>query len=195
MKSKKKWLDITLNILLSVGILVCVVLIVFKLTFVKVVVNGTSMNPSIDDGSIGYMVKVNKNSKINRFDVVIGKYSKKDEYYIIKRVLGLPNETVDLVDNRLYINHQEISQDFSFIKSSIDFEITHWELKDNEYLLVGDNRVNTVMPVVENIQSILAKNGFSYATYDVHSSLCDGQNNYHSCPIASRKWYWFKSGK
>ncbi len=192
MKKNKKWYDITLNIILSIGIVFCLVLIVFKLTFIKVVVNGTSMNPSISDGSIGYMVKVNKNSKINRFDVVVSEYLKKDEYYIIKRVLGLPNETIDLVDNRLYVNNQEVKQEFSFIKSSVNFEVNHWELKDNEYLLVGDNRANTVKPVIENIESILAKNGFSYATYDVKSPQCEGQSNYSSCPIASRKWYWFK---
>jgi len=98
LKTKSKTLDIIINIVLTIGIVLCVFLIVFKLCFVKVVVNGNSMQPSIDNGSKGYMIKVNKNSKIERFDVVASEYNSQDDYYIIKRVLGLPFEEVELVN-------------------------------------------------------------------------------------------------
>lgn len=183
-KNKKK-IDIILTVILSIGVVFSLILIVFKLTFIKVVVIGTSMNPSIDDGSIGYMVKVNKNSKIKRFDVVVSKYLDVKNYYIIKRVLGLPNEEIDLVNNELFVNGTKVAQNFDFIQTIEDFPQTHWTLGENEYLLVGDNRTNTILPVVENISSIVAKNGFSYAKYDINSSKCQGYSDYSFCPIDS----------
>ena len=195
MKTKSKTLDIILNIVLTIGIVLCVFLIVFKLCFVKVVVNGNSMQPSIDNGSKGYMIKVNKNSKIERFDVVASEYNSQDDYYIIKRVLGLPFEEVELVNNKLYINGTEVKQEFNFNTSTTNFGTTKWTLKEDEYLLVGDNRKVTIAPVVEHISAIIAKNGFSYATYDIDSSECDNSDNYSGCPIEYRKWYWFKDGK
>lgn len=195
MKTKNKIVDILLNILLTAGIIVCVVLIVFKLCFVKVVVNGNSMKPTIDNGSKGYMIKVNKNSKIERFDVVASEYNQQSDYYIIKRVLGLPNETISLVDNTLYVNGEQVKQEFTFNSSTTNFPITSWTLKDDEYLLVGDNRSVTIPPVVEHISSIIAKNGFSYATYDINSDKCGNDEEYSSCPILNRNWYLFKDGK
>ena len=47
MKKKNKVVDIIINILLVLSIVLCSFLVVFKLTFMKVVVNGNSMNPSI----------------------------------------------------------------------------------------------------------------------------------------------------
>ena len=184
-KKSKKTLDTILTVILSIGVVFSLLLVVFKLTFVKVNIIGTSMNPSIDDGSIGYMVKVNKNSKIKRFDVVVSKYLDVKNYYIIKRVLGLPNEEIDLVNNELFVNGSKVTQNFDFIYATEDFPQTHWTLGENEYLLVGDNRVNTILPVVENISSIIAKNGFSYAKYDINSSKCQGYNDYSFCPIDS----------
>ena len=193
MEKKKKIGNIIINIILGIAMIFCIMLIVFKVTFIEVIVNGSSMNPNIQDGAKGYMIKVNKNSKIARFDVVVSKYYK-DDYFIIKRVLGLPGEEIRLEDNILYVNNEIVEQSFSFISKQDNFENTQWTLNENEYLLVGDNRANTVEPVVENINNILAKNGFSYANYDIHSSKCKSASDYSSCPIESYKWYWFKKG-
>ena len=107
------------------------------------------MNPTIDNGATGYMVKVNKYTKIERFDVVSSQHSDDKSFYIIKRVLGLPNEEVSLENNVLKVNGQIIEQNFSFIPRDKDFSITSWILKDNEYLLVGDNREITIDPEVK----------------------------------------------
>ncbi|MDY2889515.1 MAG: signal peptidase I [Candidatus Caccosoma sp.] len=193
MKKKNKVVDIIINILLIISIVVCSFLVVFKLTFMKVVVNGNSMNPSINNGTKGYMQKVNANTKIELFDVVAGEY-KNNNNYIIKRVLGLPNQEVELVDNVLKINGEVVEQTFTFNKRTGNFNETHWSLNDNEYLLVGDNRGSTIQPVVENKSKIVAKNGFAVAEYDVNSSKCSGSDDYSSCPIRNRSWYFFKQG-
>ena len=193
MKKKNKVVDIIINILLVLSIILCSFLVVFKLTFMKVVVNGNSMNPSINDGTKGYMQKVHANTKIELFDVVAGEY-KNNNSYIIKRVLGLPNQEVELIDNVLKINGEVVEQTFTFNKRTGNFNETHWSLKDDEYLLVGDNRGSTIQPVVENKTKIVAKNGFAVCEYDVNSSKCSGNDDYGSCPIKTRNWYYFKQG-
>lgn len=193
MKKKNKAVDIIINILLVVSIIVCSFLLVFKLTFMKVVVNGNSMNPSINNGTKGYMLKVRSNTKIELFDVVAGEY-KSNNNYIIKRVLGLPNQEVELIDNVLKINGEVVEQTFTFNKRVGNFSQTHWTLKDNEYLLVGDNRGSTIQPVVETKDKIVAKNGFAVCEYDINSSKCSGSDDYSSCPIKNNHWYYFKEG-
>ena len=124
MKTKKKLFEKIINIVLTIAIVICCFFIGFKLTFISVVVSGDSMNPTIEDGAKGYMVKVNENSKIERFDVVACIYNNSTNNYIIKRVLGLPNETIELKDNQLYVNNEIIQQDFSFISQDIDFALS-----------------------------------------------------------------------
>ena len=124
MKPKMKVKDILINIGLVLGIVVCVFLIVFKFTFTKVVVKGSSMNPTIDNGATGYMVKVSKHTKLERFDVVSSKHGDDESFYIIKRILGLPNEQVSLIDNVLTINGQVIEQNLSFNPTTKNFSVT-----------------------------------------------------------------------
>ena len=190
--NKKAIISLLSNIFIGVCLVACTILFVCKVCFVKVVVNGSSMNPTIENGSKGFMVKVNENTKIKRFDVVAGLYGTSKDSYIIKRVLGLPNESVSLIDNKLYVNGQEIAQEFSFIPRTTNFNRTHWTLKDDEYLLVGDNRNASIQPIVVKGSDIFAKGGFIYKTHDVKAKECQGYLDKTACPILNNDWYLIK---
>lgn len=97
-------------------------------------ISGNSMYPTLKDKQV---VKVSKIKEINRFDIVIAK--KHDNYLIVKRVIGLPNEKVEYKDNHLYINDKPVTEDFIdlYLTKTEDFTYT---LKDDEYFLLGDNR-------------------------------------------------------
>lgn len=97
-------------------------------------ISGNSMYPTLKDKQV---VRVSKIKEINRFDIVIAK--KHDNYLIVKRVIGLPDERVEYKDNHLYINEKPVTEDFIDLYSTKteDFVYT---LKDNEYFLLGDNR-------------------------------------------------------
>lgn len=97
-------------------------------------ISGNSMYPTLKDKQV---VRISKIKEINRFDIVIAK--KTDNYLIVKRVMGLPNEKIEYKDNHLYINEKPVTENF------IDLYFTKTEdlvytLKDNEYFLLGDNR-------------------------------------------------------
>ena len=58
------------------------------------------------------------------------------EYRIIKRIIGLPNETIEYNNNQLYVNGKLVEERYE-VKNTEDFTIT---TKDNEYFVLGDNR-------------------------------------------------------
>ena len=192
--AKRRKIDAFLNILLAIGIALSSLAIVTKTTFMKIVVNGNSMNPTIEDGTVGYMIKVNEYSKLNRFDVVACDLDESG-FYIIKRIVGLPNEKVQIQKDKLIVNGVEVIQDFRYFQEIKDYNDKTYTLSENQYLIVGDNRKATIDPKIINKNVIVAKNGFAISKYDVTSEKCKFSSDYSSCPIENRKWYGFKYGK
>lgn len=192
MKKQKKWYEIVINIVLVVAIIVCAASFVFKATFVKVTINGNSMYPSVENGGVGYMYKVKDADKVERYDIVAANWSTKDSYYIIKRVLGLPNEKVSLYKNELLVNGKIIPQDFTYVRNTVEFIPHEWTLAEDEYLLVGDNRNASIQPIVVKGSDIFAKGGFIYKTHDVKAKECQGYLDKTACPILNNDWYLIK---
>ena len=102
-------------------------------------VNGTSMYPNLKDGDFGYSFIITKKFGINRFDiVVIDTKLNGEDRLLVKRVIGLPNETIEFKNNQLFINGKQTDQ--KFLESNVitnDLKIT---LQDDEYYCLGDNR-------------------------------------------------------
>lgn len=108
-----------------------------------ILVDGQSMLPNFQDGELIYTMNLPK--KINRFDVVIVKNdstSKISENALwIKRVIGLPGETIEFKNGSLYVNNKKVKEPFSTESVTTDFgPVT---LGDDEYWIMGDNRDNS----------------------------------------------------
>ena len=72
-----------------------------------------------------------------RYDIVVVKSPDGD---IIKRVYGLPGETISCENGFIYINGRKIEDKYNGNKT-LDFELV--KLKDDEYFVMGDNRMNS----------------------------------------------------
>ena len=87
--------------------------------------------------------------RIKRFDIIVTKYSKSDTNNKIKRVLGMPGETVRFSvtgfgnehNGDLYINNKLIEQpiDIEYIRNG-SYPTQTWTLGSDEYFVCGDNR-------------------------------------------------------
>lgn len=118
-----------------------VIFVIFIKTYVvtPIRVNGPSMNDTLHNKDIMLLDEISyRFSEIKRFDIVVLKY--KDEY-IIKRVVGLPGEELEVKDNQLYINGKIVKQDFSHAKTN---DIEKVAIEEDCYYVLGDNRVNSV---------------------------------------------------
>ncbi|MCD7904280.1 MAG: signal peptidase I [Clostridiales bacterium] len=79
-----------------------------------------------------------------RFDIVVFKFPDNEDLYYIKRIIGLPGETVEIKDGKVYIDGSEEPLDDSFIKEPMYVEAdTVYEVPEDSYFMLGDNRNNS----------------------------------------------------
>lgn len=104
---------------------------------------GDSMEPNFHDGNIMLMDTIGYKHldflAIKRFDVVVIEYD--IPKYIIKRVIGLPNEKISYVDNKLYINGSLVEEKHKI--NGITEDIEEIEIPSDMYFVLGDNRENS----------------------------------------------------
>ena len=107
--------------------------------------NGSSMYPTLKDQSLGFAnILSYQLFGVDRFDVVIVYVEALDEY-LVKRVIALPNEVVEMKDDKLYVDGVLIDQSFlnqDYLKEFNQFTTSFGPLKvgENEVFLLGDNR-------------------------------------------------------
>jgi len=113
-------------------IIVIVVILIRSFIVTPVKVNGASMYPTLDGGEI---MILNKLGKIDRYDIVVLRVENDDN--VIKRVIGMPGETIKIRNNIIYINDKKIEDKFGYGKT---YNVDKITLKDDEYFVLGDNR-------------------------------------------------------
>lgn len=109
------------------------------------IVSGASMNPTFTDGQ--YLIVDEVSYRFNnpmRGDVIIFKYPKDPKKYFIKRIIGLPGETV-VIDERgsVSIRQQGNGGQITLKEPYVYFpknESAERVLKEDEYFVMGDNR-------------------------------------------------------
>ncbi len=103
------------------------------------VVLGHSMDPSLGQGDRLVVDKLtHRFGSIGRFDVIVFRCPDRrgDDY--VKRVVGLPGETIEMRGGELYVNGEHVPQDFDFVKDLVTFEPE--KVPDGQYFVLGDNR-------------------------------------------------------
>lgn len=117
----------------------------FLITFVaqRTDVNGTSMVPTLEDGDQLIADKITYRFRDpERFDIIIFPYQYAENTYFIKRVIGLPGETVRIDEQgNIYINGEILSENYGYEQmeyAGLAAEEIH--LGEDEYFVLGDNR-------------------------------------------------------
>lgn len=149
MKKKKQ----LIKFLIQIIVIVLVTTIIFTRVIIPVRVDGQSMYPTLNDGDFAVVNAMYLSKEdVQRFDVVVLECDVLDKD-IVKRIIGLPGETVTYREDRLYINGvyyaepfldqnyiEEAKSNYQTDRFTNDFEIT---LKDDEIFVLGDNRLHS----------------------------------------------------
>ena len=134
------------------GIIIWLLLIVLTITasyfittniFVKTAVAGVSMEPTLMEGQVVIVNKIEYYLKSpRRNDVIVYKQSNREHsYYEIKRVIGLPGETVKIKNGIIYINDEALKEKVKTETiENAGLAEEGIKLDDNEYFVLGDNR-------------------------------------------------------
>ena len=132
----KHWLLLGGGVLLLLGLLrVC-----FSLTFVV----GGSMTPTFASGDLLVVDKLAyRNREPQRGDIVVARYR---TGLIIKRIVGLPAEEVEVKLGAVYINRVKVVESYPVAPGELN--IGSGRLEEGKYALLGDNRdINKSSPV------------------------------------------------
>lgn len=144
-KPKKKRRKTALREILDTVFICLLIAVIFRAIFYPISISGESMMPNYYDQEHGLMFKSNMLTTINRNDiVVIDTNVSSGQKRIIKRVIGLPNETIEIRNSVVYINGEVLDQpyiDKDYQKQNIN--LAPLQIPANEYFVMGDNRDNS----------------------------------------------------
>ena len=118
------------------------------ITFVgqRTSVSGSSMEPTLSNNDQLILDKISyRFSEPKRFDIIVFPFQYKENTYYVKRVIGLPGETVQIdLEGNIYINGEILEEDYG--REKINFPglaVEPITLGDDEYFVMGDNRNNS----------------------------------------------------
>ncbi|KGX92635.1 signal peptidase [Pontibacillus halophilus JSM 076056 = DSM 19796] len=122
--------------------------------FASYVVDGKSMEPTLYDGNLLMVNKVIYDwNDVNHLDVVVFHYNEQEDY--VKRVIGLPGDTIEYREDTLYLNGQAVNEDYldpfrpengealtqDFTLTEVTGEKT---VPDGSMFVLGDNRAESL---------------------------------------------------
>lgn len=151
-KSKRKKIgDIVFFSIMSVVIAFLITyILLFSFVFMRVEVTGRSMMPTLNSGDV---LVAHKNFTVEHGDVVILKDVKNNGDWLIKRVIGLEGDVVEIQNGKVYLNGDLLEEPYVLNKNSTfapscsddtDTMLQIYTLGENEIFYLGDNREDSL---------------------------------------------------
>ncbi|MFP7477661.1 signal peptidase I [Terribacillus saccharophilus] len=151
-KQKNEWLDWLKALIIAVIIAV----VVRMFLFAPIVVDGPSMQPTLHDNDFMIVNKISyRFGEPDRKDIIVFHATESKDY--IKRVIGVPGDHVEMVDDTLYINGEVVDEPYLESEKAAledggnltnDFTLedlpgNYEEIPEGYVLVLGDNRRNS----------------------------------------------------
>lgn len=128
MKNKK-----FIFVILLIGI---VTFLISKFIFSICIIHGNSMIPTLKDKNL--VIESKLIDKITNGDVVV---IRKNNLKMIKRIIGIPGDTVEIKDNYVFVNGIKYDSFITTFAGNLSEKV---ELCFNEYIVLGDNREESI---------------------------------------------------
>jgi len=146
MEGLKRFIAAVFDFLQGIVVVLAILVMVYLFLVSPQEISGASMEPNFHNGEYILTNKVlTKFRDPQRGDVVVFKSPKNKEVDYIKRIIGLPGDTVKLLDNTFYVNGQKVDEPYlapgvvifggSFLQEGNEIIVP-----PGEYFVAGDNR-------------------------------------------------------
>lgn len=135
------------KVLLTIkDILICIIIafLINKFIFMFAYVPTGSMKPTIMEKDRIIIDKISLHfNTIERGDIIVfeGQENLNGEKLLVKRVVGLPGETVEIREGRVFINNEELLESYVYYPDETSLEPIY--IENDEYFVLGDNRSNS----------------------------------------------------
>lgn len=125
-------------------IVIVVILSLGIITFVgqRTKVSGHSMETTLSDGDNLIVDKISYRFRDpERFEIIVFPFQYEEHTYYIKRIIGLPGETVQVIDGYVYINGEMLDENYGLeVMDDPGIAAEPITLGEDEYFVLGDNR-------------------------------------------------------
>ncbi|TZE83371.1 signal peptidase I [Calorimonas adulescens] len=133
----------TMNEVLSwIEVIVVAFVIAFLIRgfiFEPITVNGDSMIPTLHNGDDLIVFKLPYRFSPPKYgDIIVFKYPSDPRYHYIKRVIGLPGDSIEIKDGEVYVNGKKLIEPYINEKTLMDFKLD--KVPDDTVFVLGDNR-------------------------------------------------------
>ena len=131
-----------LGMLVYVGVVLAITFLIITFEGQRTHVSGESMENTLDDGDQLIVDKLTyRFHDPERFDIIVFPFRYKDNTYYIKRIIGLPGETVQITDGEIYINGELLKESYGReVMQDAGLAAEPITLGEDEYFVLGDNR-------------------------------------------------------
>jgi signal peptidase I len=127
--------------LITIGLAV-IIFLILQTTIQSSIVDGSSMEPSLNNGQRLIVAKIAYNFKApQRGDVIIIHPPVAPEKQWVKRVIGLPGDTIEVQKGIVYVNGFPLTE--PYIKSPPAYTFNSFMVPQDNYFVMGDNRNNS----------------------------------------------------
>lgn len=107
---------------------------------------GDSMKPVLENGDVVLVNRIIYNASTpKRGDIIVFRpKGNENSHYYIKRIVGLPGETVEIIENKVYINGKRLEEDYKTTDiDNVGIAAEEIKLGGDEYFVLGDDRENS----------------------------------------------------
>lgn len=140
--AKPDWKKELREWVVSLSVALLAVLLIRTFLFTMIRVDGHSMDETLQDGErIAVTILDMKLGAPNRRDIVICKYPGEEDHWCVKRVIGLPGETVECRDGVTYIDGEPLDEPYVEHLSYQPFG--PYTVPEDHYFVMGDNRADS----------------------------------------------------
>ncbi|MBE6048481.1 MAG: signal peptidase I [Clostridium sp.] len=133
---KNKKGNIFFDWVVPIAIAIVIALLIKRFLIFKVYIPSASMVPTLNEGDHLFVTRVYNLHNLKRGDIIVFDSDELNDV-LIKRLIGLPGDKIKIVSGKVYVNGEELKEDYVKNGDNVSGE---YEVPEGKYFFLGDNR-------------------------------------------------------